>query len=44
MKLWRQTNSEILAAALLIELPELGGAAKLRALDGRCALISFEGY
>ena len=38
-------GAEVLAACFIIDLPELGGAAKLRALDVPVrTLISFEGH
>ena len=44
VKLLRQMGAEVLAACFIIDLPELGGAAKLRALDVPVrTLISFEG-
>ena len=45
VKLLRQIGAEVLAACFVIDLPELGGAAKLRALDVPVrTLISFEGH
>ena len=45
VKLLRQMGAEVLAACFIIDLPELGGAAKLRALDLPVrTLISFEGH
>ena len=45
VKLLRQMGAEVLAACFIIDLPELGGAAKLRALDVPVrTLISFEGH
>jgi len=45
IKLLRQIGAEVLAACFVIDLPELGGAAKLRALDVPVrTLISFEGH
>src|SRR3977135_351020 len=45
VKLWRQMGAHVLAACFIIDLPELGGAAKLRALDLPVrTLISFEGH
>jgi len=45
VKLLRQIGAEVLAACFIIDLPELGGAAKLRALDVPVrTLISFEGH
>ena len=43
--LLRQMGAEVLAACFVIDLPELGGAAKLRAMDVPVrTLISFEGH
>ena len=45
VKLLRQMGAEVLAACFIIDLPELGGAAKLRELDVPVrTLISFEGH
>jgi adenine phosphoribosyltransferase len=45
VKLLRQLGAEVLAACFIIDLPELGGAAKLRALDVPVrTLIAFEGH
>src|SRR3989440_6571781 len=45
VKLLRQLGAEGLAACFIIDLPDLGGAAKLRKLDGPGrTLISFEGH
>ena len=45
VKLLRQLGADVLAACFVIDLPELGGAAKLRALDVPVrTLISFEGH
>ncbi len=45
IKLLRQLGAEVLAACFVIDLPELGGAAKLRALDVPVrTLVSFEGH
>lgn len=45
VKLLRQMGAEVLAACFVIDLPELGGAAKLRALDVPVrTLVSFEGH
>jgi adenine phosphoribosyltransferase len=45
VKLLRQIGADVLAACFIIDLPELGGAAKLRALDVPVrTLISFEGH
>jgi adenine phosphoribosyltransferase len=43
--LLRKLGAEVLAACFIIDLPDLGGAAKLRALDVPVrTLISFEGH
>ena len=45
VKLLRQMGAEVLAACFIIDLPELGGAAKLRALDVPVrTLLTFEGH
>src|SRR4029079_14490097 len=45
VKLLRQLGAEVLAACFIIDLPELGGADKLRKLDVPVrTLISFEGH
>jgi adenine phosphoribosyltransferase len=45
VKLLRQMGAEVLAACFVIDLPELGGAAKLRQMDVPVrTLISFEGH
>ena len=45
VKLLRQLGAEVLAACFIIDLPDLGGAAKLRALPVSVrTLISFEGH
>ncbi|HET7850579.1 MAG TPA: adenine phosphoribosyltransferase [Pseudolabrys sp.] len=45
VKLLRQLGAEVLAACFVIDLPELGGAAKLRKLDVPVrTLIAFEGH
>jgi adenine phosphoribosyltransferase len=45
VKLLRQLGAEVLAACFVIDLPDLGGAAKLRKLDVPVrTLISFEGH
>src|SRR5882724_6004168 len=45
VKLLRQMGAEILAACFIIDLPELGGADKLRKLDVPVrTLIGFEGH
>jgi adenine phosphoribosyltransferase len=45
VKLLRQLGSEVLAACFIIDLPDLGGADRLRKLDVPVrTLISFEGH
>ena len=45
VKLLRQMGAEILAACFIIDLPDLGGADKLRKLDVPVrTLLSFEGH
>lgn len=45
VKLLRQMGAYIVAAVFMVDLPELGGAAKLRALDVPVrTLVSFEGH
>jgi adenine phosphoribosyltransferase len=45
VKLLRQQGAEVLAACFVIDLPELGGAAKLRKMDVPVrTLISYEGH
>jgi adenine phosphoribosyltransferase len=45
VKLLRQMGAEVLAACFIIDLPELGGADKLRKLDVPVrTLIGFEGH
>jgi adenine phosphoribosyltransferase len=45
VKLLRRMGAEVLAACFIIDLPELGGADKLRQLDVPVrTLISFEGH
>ena len=45
VKLLRQMGAEVLAACFIIDLPELGGAEKLRRLDVPVrTLIAFEGH
>jgi adenine phosphoribosyltransferase len=45
VKLLRQIGADVLAACFVIDLPELGGADKLRKLDVPVrTLISFEGH
>jgi adenine phosphoribosyltransferase len=45
VKLLRQMGANVLAACFVIDLPELGGAAKLRNMDVPVrTLVSFEGH
>ena len=45
VRLLRQIGADVLAACFIIDLPDLGGAAKLRALDVPVrTLISFDGH
>jgi adenine phosphoribosyltransferase len=45
VKLLRQQGAEVLAACFVIDLPDLGGADKLRALDVPVrTLVSFDGH
>src|SRR5689334_19599644 len=45
VKLMRQMGAEVLAACFVVDLPDLGGAAKLRKLDVPVrTLMSFEGH
>ena len=45
VKLLRQMGANVLAACFIVDLPELGGAAKLRQLDVPVrTLVSFEGH
>ncbi len=45
VKLLRQLGANVLAACFIVDLPELGGAAKLRKLDVPVrTLITFEGH
>jgi adenine phosphoribosyltransferase len=45
VKLLRQIGANILAACFIIDLPDLGGADKLRKLDVPVrTLVSFEGH
>src|SRR5215218_5810058 len=45
VKLLRQLGAQVLAACFIIDLPELGGAEKLRKLDVPVrTLVSFEGH
>ncbi len=45
VKLLRQVGASVVSACFIIDLPELGGAAKLRAMDVPVrTLMSFEGH
>src|SRR2546426_5711002 len=45
IKLLRQIGANVIAACFIIDLPDLGGAAKLRAMDVPVrTLMSFEGH
>jgi adenine phosphoribosyltransferase len=45
VKLMRQIGANVVAACFIIDLPDLGGAAKLRAMDVPVrTLMSFEGH
>ena len=45
VKLLRQIGADVVAACFIIDLPDLGGAAKLRAMDVPVrTLMSFEGH
>jgi adenine phosphoribosyltransferase len=45
VKLLRQIGANVIAACFIIDLPELGGAAKLRAMDVPVrTLMTFEGH
>jgi adenine phosphoribosyltransferase len=45
VKLLRQLGAQVLAACFIIDLPDLGGAARLRKLDVPVrTLVSFEGH
>ncbi|HWV55664.1 adenine phosphoribosyltransferase [Pseudorhodoplanes sp.] len=45
VKLLRQMGAEVVSAVFMVDLPDLGGAAKLRALDVPVrTLVSFEGH
>jgi adenine phosphoribosyltransferase len=45
VKLLRQMGANVVAAVFMVDLPDLGGAAKLRALDVAVrTLVSFEGH
>ena len=44
-KLMRQIGAEVMAACFIIDLPDLGGAAKLRAMNVPVrTLMTFEGH
>jgi adenine phosphoribosyltransferase len=45
VKLLKQIGADVLAACFIIDLPDLGGAEKIRKLDVPVrTLISFEGH
>jgi adenine phosphoribosyltransferase len=45
VKLLRQMGANVVAAVFMVDLPDLGGAAKLRAMDVAVrTLVSFEGH
>ena len=45
VKLLRKLGADVLAACFVVDLPELGGAAKLRKMDVPVrTLITFEGH
>jgi adenine phosphoribosyltransferase len=45
VKLLRQIGADVIAACFIVDLPELGGAAKLRAMDVPVrTLMAFEGH
>ena len=45
VKLLRQIGADVVAACFIIDLPDLGGAAKLRAMDVPVrTLMAFEGH
>ena len=45
VKLLRQIGANVVAACFIIDLPDLGGAAKLRAMDVPVrTLMTFEGH
>ena len=45
VKLLRQIGANVVAACFIVDLPELGGAAKLRAMDVAVrTLMSFDGH
>jgi adenine phosphoribosyltransferase len=45
VRLLRQTGAEVVAACFVVDLPDLGGAARLRAAGVPVStLVSFEGH
>ena len=45
VRLLRQTGAEVIAACFVVDLPELGGAERLRAMGVSVStLIGFEGH
>ncbi len=45
VKLMRQIGAEVVAACFIVDLPDLGGAAKLRAMDVPVrTLVTFDGH
>ena len=45
VKLMRQIGANVVAACFIVDLPDLGGAAKLRAMDVPVrTLMTFEGH
>jgi adenine phosphoribosyltransferase len=45
VKLLRQIGANVVAACFVVDLPELGGAAKLRAMDVAVrTLMTFDGH
>ena len=44
VKLLRQMGAEVAAACFVIDLPDLGGAAKIEALGVGADLVSFAGH
>ncbi len=45
MKLLRQIGADVIAACFIVDLPQLGGAAKLRAMGVPVrTLMAFEGH
>jgi adenine phosphoribosyltransferase len=45
LKLLRDAGAQVVAAGFVVDLPELGGAAKLRAADVPVStLVAFEGH